>query len=309
MTTMTTFNRVQVPTSAASFVLAAALLLGAGCSEQPKNRCKVAPGLAIAKYTMKGAPSGTCTGVKLPGLGESVGMQPYVPNPTGANAADEVTTFSIKPQWLGERIAEARDSAAIDPALAAMKDALVNYPYGSAAATPPPTDLTTTKRPYAYGKFASVFPDDNGICTAAGVNASDLVYPAIPAHVVRDADQTKPPMMVAAEPETSVKYEWTNLRTIQTPASPGTQTFGDLTVTRDGCSVSYGAAILVPRVGCAKMDAGGKAVADETACDPAPNATNLFGSGISPGVPTKCEDVAGDPANPDFVCVPTKTAP
>jgi hypothetical protein len=307
MTTIIAFNRARVSSTVAALALAATL--GAGCSEQPKNRCKVAPGLAIAKYTMKAAPSGTCTNVALPGLGESVGIQPYVPNPTGANAADEVTTFSIKPQWLGERIAEARDNAANDPALAAMKDALINYPYGSAAAAPPPTDLATTKRPYAYGKFASVFPDDNGICTAAGVNASDLVYPAIPAHSVADADSMKPPTLVAALPETSVKYEWTNLRTIQIPASPGTQTFGDLTVTRDGCSVNYGVAILVPRVGCAKMDAGGKAVADETACDPAPNSTNLFGSGISPGVPTKCEDVAGDPAAPDFVCVPTKTAP
>jgi hypothetical protein len=286
------------------------LLLGAGCSEQPKNRCKVAPGLAIARYTMKGSPSGTCTNVKLPGIGESVGIQPYVPNPTAPNAADEVTTFSIKPKWLGERIAVARDEAAADPALAAMKDALVNYPYGSAAAAPPPTDLTTTKRPYAYGKFASVFPDDNGICTAAAINASDLVYPAIPAHAAPDpSDATKPPITVPAEPETAVKYEWSNLRTIQIPASPGTQTFGDLTVTRDGCSVSYGAAILVPRVSCAGMDAGGKPIADETACDPNPNPTNLFGSGISQGVPTKCEDVAGDSANPDFVCVPTKTAP
>ena len=46
----------------------------AGCTEQPKNRCKVAPGLAVAKYTMKGSPSGgSCTNVTMP-LTELVGI-------------------------------------------------------------------------------------------------------------------------------------------------------------------------------------------------------------------------------------------
>lgn len=294
-----------------AFVPCLALALGAaGCTEQPKNRCKVAPGLAVVKYTAKGAPSGTCTNVHLPAIGESLGMQPYVPDPTEANAADQVTTFSIKPQWLGERIADARDKATLDPALAGMKDALTNYPYGSAAATPPPTDLATTKRPYSYGAFASVFPDDTGVCQGAHVNPSDLVYPAIPAHKYPDPDDASKPMIaVDAQPETAIKYEWSNLRVIQIPASPGTQTFADVTITRDGCSVSYGAAILVPRVPCGKTDAAGKTTANFEACDPSPNPTNLFGSGISQGVPTSCEDLAGDPANPDFACVPTKTAP
>ena len=293
-------------------LLLAGLTSAPGCCEQPKNRFKVAPGRAIARYTMKAAPTGSCTGVSLPGVGESVGVQPYVPDPTGANAADEATTFSLKPQWLGERIAEARDHAAADPALAAMKEALLNYPYGSAAAVPPPTDLATTARPYAYGKFATVFPGDDGVCRASAVNASDLVYPAIPAHQAPDPDDaSKPPVMVAAAPQTAVKYEWSNVRVIQIPASPGTQTFADLVVTRDGCTASYTAALLVPRVSCGVKDATGKMVADVTVCDPNPNpnGSNVFGSGISQGVPTACEDVGGDPANPDFVCVPTKTAP
>jgi hypothetical protein len=53
----------------------------------------------------------------------------------------------------------------------------------------------------------------------------------------------------------------------------------------------------------------GKTVADPTACDPNPNPTNLFGSGISQGVPTRCEDISGDPTSPNFLCLPSKTAP
>lgn len=303
-----------------TLLLSLLLPLAASCGGQPKNRCKVAPGLAIAKYTRTAPPTGTCTGVVLPVRAESVGIQPYVPSPTDPNAPDTVTSFSLKPLWLGERISEARDLAAADPALAGMKDALVNYPYGSAALAPPPTDLTTTKRPYAYGRFDAnnVFPGDDGVCNASAVNESDLVYPAIPAYQHPDPDDaTKPPVSVPAQPETAVKYTWSHVRVIQIPLSPGTQTFADLTITRDGCSASYQAALLVPKVGCGKEDATGKVVADPTACDPSPNETNIFGSGISQGVPTQCQDLSSDPANPeqndpmnpDFVCVPTKTAP
>jgi hypothetical protein len=98
-------------------------------------------------------------------------------------------------------------------------------------------------------------------------------------------------------PETAVKDEWKNVRTIQIASSPGTQTFVDLTVTRDGCTATYGAAILVPQVSCGN-EKGGVLVADQKLCDPNPNDESLFGSGISQGVPTRCEDISSDPANP-----------
>jgi hypothetical protein len=285
-----------------------ALALAAGCADQPKNKCKVAPGQAVARYQRKGPPTGTCLNVDLPDKGELVGVQPYVPDPRSPGAFDEPTSFSIKPLWLGDRIARARGEAAHDPALAGMSEALIAYPYPSAAAAPPPTDLATTRRPYALGKFKSLYPDDAGLCTAAGVNDSDMEYPAVPAHQAPDPDDAARVIAVAFEPPTQVKYSWSNVRVIQTPRSPGTQTFADLTITRDGCSATYGAAILVPVVACG-TEKGGKTVADPTACDPNPNPTNLFGSGISQGVPTACEDLAGEPANPSFFCLPTKTAP
>jgi hypothetical protein len=283
-------------------------LLLAGCADQPKNKCKVAPGQAVVKYQRKGSPTGNCMNVTLPDKGELVGMQPYVPDPRSANAFDEPTSFSIKPVWLGDRIARARSEAAQDPALMGMSQGLIYYPYGSPGAAPPPGDLTTTRRPYAYGKFKSLYPDDSGVCTASSVNDSDMVYPAIPAHQAPDPADTTRTIAIAIDPETAVKYSWSNVRVVQTPQSPGTQTFADVTITRDGCSASYGAAILVPVVGCG-TEKDGKMVPDLTACDPNPNPTNLFGSGISQGVPTACEDIGGDPARPTFFCVPTRTAP
>jgi hypothetical protein len=285
-----------------------ALALAAGCAPEPKNKCKVAPGQAVVRYQRQGPPTGTCTNVVLPDKGELLGMQPYVADPRSPGAFDEPTSFSIKPVWLGDRIARARSEAADDPALAAMSEVLINYPYASAAAAPPATDLTTTRRPYALGKFATLYPDDAGLCTAGIVNDSDMAYPAVPAHQAPDPGDGSKTIAVAIEPPTAVKYSWSHVRVVQTPQSPGTQTFADVTITRDGCSARYGAAILVPVVACG-AEQNGKTIADPTACDPNPNPTNVFGSGISQGVPTACEDLSDDPGNPNFLCVPTKTAP
>src|SRR5204863_838048 len=118
---------------------------------------------------------------------------------------------------------------------------------------------------------------DNGVCEAGDLNDSDLVYPAIPAHKYPDPEDAMKTVDVPEEPQTAVKYHWSKVRTVQIASSPGTQTFADLTVTRDGCTATYGVAILVPMVGCAKEDG----TADEKLCDPSPNEESLFGSGIS----------------------------
>jgi hypothetical protein len=317
MTTKHSKNRAAALALTLAFPGAAALVLGAGCGEQPKNRCKVAPGLAVAFYQRHGTPTGTCDKVRLPVRGESLGMQPFVPNPTAPSAPDTPTLLAIKPVWLGERIADARDRAGSDPALKEMAEAMSSYPYGTADGAPRATDLKTTRRPYALGRFTTVFPDDNGVCRVPALNVSDLVYPLIPAHTYADPEDPTKTITVEEQPETSVKYVWKNVRVVQVAQSPGTQTFADLTITRDGCTASYSAAILVPRVSCGKTDAAGKTVAEPKFCNPDPNETNLFGSGISQGVPYACEDLSSDPAepekndpaNPDFVCVSTRTEP
>jgi hypothetical protein len=288
--------------------LGALLLGGATCADQPKNRCKVAPGVGLAYFSKPKATTGDCSKMTLPTKGEAVGMNAFVPNPTLPAAPDTPTSLSIKPGWLGDRISEARDRATQDPMLEPMKEALLNYPYGSADAVPKVTDLKTTQRPYAFGKFKTVFPDDNGVCEAGELNASDLDYPAIPKHSYPDPEDATKMLTVEELPATAVKYEWRKVRTVQIASSPGTQTFADLTITRDGCAVTYGVAILVPMVGCG-VEKDGAMMPDDKLCSASPNEESLFGSGISQHVPTKCEDISDDPMSPNFVCAPTKTAP
>jgi len=314
---MTRTNPMNRYWKMAASLSTAALLLGAGscASEQPKNRCKVAPGVGIAKYS-KPTLTGNCMGVRMPLKAEPVGMNAFVPNPTSPSAPDTPTSLAIKPGWLGDRISKARDLATQDPMLESRKAELVNYPYGAEAA-PKPTDLKTTKRPYAFGQFKTVFPNDNGVCEAGTLNASDLVYPEIPGYTIPDPEDPMKMITSPAEPETAVKYEWKKVRTVQIASSPGTQTFADLTVTRDGCTATYGVAILVPMVSCGVEDKDGKITPNEMLCNPNPNPDSLFGSGISQKVPYACEDISSDPmmpndpdlAAPNFVCVPTKTAP
>jgi len=296
--------------------LAAALILGGtSCGEQPKNRCKVAPGVGIAKYHLKGDPTGSCAGVGMPLKGEPVGMNAFVPNPTLPSAPDTPTSLAIKPGWLGDRISKARDLASQDPALEPMKAELINYPYGAEAA-PKPSDLKTTRRPYAFGQFKTVFPDDDGVCEAGGLNASDLIYPEIPRFTMPDPEDPMKMVTMEPEPETAVKYEWKKVRTVQIASSPGTQTFADLTVTRDGCTATYEVAILVPMVSCG-VEKDGITIANKNLCNPNPNPDSLFGSGISQHVPYLCEDISSDPPEPgmpdpsppNFVCVPKKKAP
>jgi hypothetical protein len=102
-------------------------------------------------------------------------------------------------------------------------------------------------------------------------------------------------------PETKVKYAWTNVRTYVSSSFIGVQTFANLTVTQDGCSVSYQVSLLVPRVSCA--DANGKK--EQSLCDPnADGPDNPSGSGIIQGLQPSCENISPDPANPDWECLP-----
>jgi hypothetical protein len=198
-------------------LLAPALLLG--CADQPKNRCKVAPGVGIARYKPKGTPTGDCSKVAMPMHGEPVGMNAFVPNPNLSQAPDTPTSLAIKPGWLGDRISEARDKASLDPALAGMKDALLNYPYGADPA-PKPTDLKTTRRPYAFGQFKAVFPDDQGVCEAGDLNESDLTYPAIPPHQYPDPEDATKTVTVRGSPRPRSSTSGTRCAPSRSPPHP-----------------------------------------------------------------------------------------
>jgi hypothetical protein len=301
-----------------------------------------------------------------------------VPTPSDPNAANEVGSIALQPEWLGARIEDAQLNAATDPTLASVKDAMANYPYASAKATPtpPPTGTPGTNFPYAWGKFDTVYPDADGICKVSSITTSTLTYPDIPQHlasatvasplgtptyitatagpaaispiastactnenaatvcttgtcVTDDNDQngicatscsadTDCPSdqgcqngicLVPDNPETQVTYTWSNVRVYVDATSVGLQTFANLTVSQDGCTVKYNVSILVPRVLCANGNDNSK---EPSLCDPnADGLDNPFGSGIAPTIAASCENLSTDPdpANADWECLPPKTDP
>jgi hypothetical protein len=166
-----------------------------------------------------------------------------------------------------------------------------------------------------------VTPDSSGICKVADMT-SDLQYPEIPAHMA--GTQINSPLdpgnaasdggpgvaeyylqgeSVPDQPATQVTYKWSNVRVYVSAAEDGAQTYGDLTATQDGCTMSYHVSIMVPRILCGTTDDAGTMVADPTLCDPNPNQVNPSGSGINTLIAPSCENI-GTTDNPDFECLP-----
>ena len=241
-------------------------------------------------------------------------------NPTETNPVP--ASMALQPEWLGARIEDAQLNAAVDPTLSAsVQAAMANYPYASAAAVPlPPPQATGSNYPYAWGQFKSVTPDSSGICAVPDM-LSELEYPDIPPHTANQ--QIGSPLGQSAEdggpgvgeyevasesvpdqPATNVKYAWSNVRVYVSAAETGAQTYGDLTVTQDGCTIGYHVSILVPRVLCGTTNDAGATVGDPTLCDPNPDGiNNPSGSGINANISPSCENIGTD-ANPDFECLP-----
>jgi len=246
-------------------------LLNTRCADQPRVKCTVTSGAAAARYTLVGNKTGTCDNVAFPfqDLGEGLGLEAYSPLVTDPNVNEEVTQFAIKSGYVGTLVNNAASQGLMD------------------------ADAMHT--PYSLGKFDHVLPDDNDVCTAAGFTAAEIDLPDVPAHVADDGT------MVADQPATHIKYEWTNVRVIVNAASIGTQTFADLTYTQDGCSAQYHVAILSPNVSCQSAD--DMSMTDPTLCNSASDPAKGFpGSGIGPGIPVTCDPTLQ-------MCLPDKTAP
>ncbi len=160
----------------------------AGCSE-PAVRCTAQDGEAIARYEIV-SQTGACDSMTLPGLANAdfslypIGVESYVPTPSDPNAANEVGSMALQPEWLGAEFEDAQLNAATDPTLPpATASAFANYPYPGGAPAPPPNGPAGANYIYSWGKFATVFPDASGICKVPTLGTSSLDYPAIPAHL------------------------------------------------------------------------------------------------------------------------------
>jgi hypothetical protein len=90
-------------------------------------------------------------------------------------------------------------------------------------------------------------------------------------------------------PATSISYQFSNVRVYAAPQAPGTQLAGDLTYTRDGCTIQLAVRAMWPAV----------------ACDPEstkPAETCGEGSGINPEFAVTCDEELNR-------CVPAKEIP
>src|SRR5260370_16905557 len=182
--------------------------------------------------------------------------------------------------------------------------------------TPPPAEPNNVKRPYAFGKFDSVYPDSSGICRAT-LTASELNYPEVPTHAVivgipGDGSYASAPGTLGDMPATHVRYEWTNFRALVTTQSLGVEAFVNVRITRDGCQADYQVSILSPRVPCTAVDDMGNALvpptADPTLCSPTATLKNPLASGIHPAIPLTYQHV-DPPPPPSFYYLPTIMPP
>ncbi|HEY2518085.1 MAG TPA: hypothetical protein VGI39_44750 [Polyangiaceae bacterium] len=243
-------------------------LFGFACQEEPPVRCTIASGdLSARFYPLSGSGSGSGAGDGGCSLspGDVFGVTAYVPNPT--DPGDGLSKLAIQSQTLGLL---RQNGESVDP---------------------PVVDSDPSHFGYALGKFDTVVPNSDGVCTVSQLAPAELALAAV-----------SDPNAGIDQAATDLKYAWSNVRILVTAAQIGVQMTGDLVLTQDGCSAAYHVAGLWPSVSCAALDDAGTALTDDagnpvldpSACSP--------DNGINPNV-----DVACDPVQ--ALCVPAREQP
>lgn len=156
--------------------------------------------------------------------------------------------------------------------------------YGRASRDPGQEQLAQT----AVAKLADEPEDDNFCATEAWA----------PASVDAQEGSFVPPGAQEAqeEPATRITYQYEQVRVYSAPDAPGTQLTGELTYTRDGCSVQYTVQAIWPAVPC-----------NPAAQSPSEKCGE--GSGINPQLAVVCDtSVQLFPDSPG-VCVAQKPIP
>ena len=274
-------------------------------------------------------------------VGEAFGLESYVPDQNDPNAPDIPGSMAIKLEYVGVRIQDylLNYLPSLDGGGGSGGDLLPNYPYTSSNPPPssPPPGTVSSNNPYAWGKFDTVRPV-NGVCKVSNMTGSKLVYPDVPEHTATNGIGTtnlsgtvippgfNPSITVYDQPQTSIDYEWSNVRVVADDAtgSVGGQVFADLTITQDACSQSFHVAMMAPRVTCNGANGGGditqcKAAGGNSTPDRYPIIgdaslqSQAYGSGLYPGVPVGCSNIyptdGGAVPTTDFECLPTRTGP
>ncbi len=246
-------------------ILAAIARVAASCADQPPVKCTASSNPGAARFKVVSS-TGDCSMVPLvQNNGEVVGVQTFVPPVSDPNTYTLPNSVALQSEEMS--------------LLAANGESVM----------PPVLDADPMHHLYALGKFDEAFPDPNDICKISTVSKAELNLPLVPAHM--DADGNP----IDEQPATHITYEWSNIRIIVNADSIGTQTFADLTYTRDACTARFTVSIITPEVACDTND-----MADQSKCD-AP--TDPAIGAVPPGT-TTCEDQGGQ-----FLCLPNKTQP
>jgi len=246
-------------------MLAAFASTAASCADQPPVKCTASASPGAARFKLVSS-TGDCTMVPLvQNNGEVVGVQTFVPPVSDPDAYALPNSVALQSE---EASLLAANGESVDP---------------------PVVDANMMHHLYALGKFDDAFPDGNDICHISTMSKAELDLPVVPAHM--DADGN----MVDEQPPTHITYDWSNVRIVVNAESIGTQTFAELSYTRDACTAKFTVSILTPAVGC---DTNG--MADQSKCD-AP--TDPAVASVPPGT-TTCEDQGGQ-----LLCLPDKTQP
>lgn len=199
-------------------------LVGSACgTPQPPLECSVL-GPYWAKYTLLDAGVGSCTEYE----GDFLDAQRFLPpgstNPPtfalGAHRMLSETRATFTDEILEEDIPryDAQDL-----------DAGFGY-----------------DRESARGTFASLNPDSSGVCVASAVAAADQTLPAV-TYQVKEADGG---VTQETEPETHLKYDWSNVRILNNARFTSTVLSANVTITKDGCTATYQVDAIHPVVAC-----------------------------------------------------------
>jgi hypothetical protein len=262
--------------SVAAAVLSAGALM-TGCNfDQPSSGCIVQDASFAnwyAKYDLKEGEnvSSDCQATVI--KGETIGVFKFTdPEKAGSSI------LTIRPAGLYSR-------GALDPCDTATRALLLKNAEGNPAETARLTEqLNAECGTDADSKFAQTAhgaltdtTDERDFCST-----SDWKAATVKPRTTGKVDPQYPPT-------TSIAYQFENVKVYSAPDAPGTQLTGDLTYTRDACTVHYSVRAIWPAVPC-----------DPTSSNPVENCGE--GSGINPDFAVECDATLKR-------CVPSKAIP
>lgn len=242
----------------------ATMLMLQGCPDQPKIECNVSRGPYVAKYTLVSSERTEGTGECPALVGDMIGVEQYYPTNSQGQPNFDISTVALQAKAMGDQGLDTN-------------------------ATGEKLDPDPSHHLYALGTLAGTKPV-NDLCRVNNLSTAVLELPEVPPTFPDGGDPDAGPTD-PGRPAVSMKYEWSNVRFLVKPATPGEAFSADLTITDSGCVNKYtvnaeyypGGFSLLASCGSVDPDAGTHIV-NPYGCgsDPDPAHGNPLGSQINP---------------------------